>query len=85
MVIANAENDMAQTALDLTNTQCKLNMLEKKLSEVDKEMDYLNEQINHSEIEIAKRILLIGRKQGLINLYNKKLEMILSQLGVCAL
>ncbi|XP_028570733.2 coiled-coil domain-containing protein 40 [Podarcis muralis] len=81
MVIANAENDMAQTALDLTNTQCKLNMLEKKLSEVDKEMDYLNEQINHSEIEIAKRILLIGRKQGLINLYNKKLEMILSQLG----
>ncbi|XP_032991862.1 coiled-coil domain-containing protein 40 [Lacerta agilis] len=81
MVIANAENDMAQTALDLTNTQCKLNMLEKKLSEVDKEMDALNDQINHSEIEIAKRILLIGRKQGVINLYNKKLEMILSQLG----
>nr|XP_034963844.1 coiled-coil domain-containing protein 40 [Zootoca vivipara] len=81
MVIANAENDIAQTALDQTNTQCKLNMLEKKLSEVDKEMDSLNEQINHSEIEIAKRILLIGRKQGVINLYNKKLEMILSQLG----
>ncbi|XP_061471789.1 coiled-coil domain-containing protein 40 [Rhineura floridana] len=79
--LVNVENDTAQTSLDITNTQCKLNILEKNLLELDKEMDSLNNQINHSETEIAKRNLLIGRKQGIINLYNKKLEMFISQLG----
>lgn len=42
----------------------------------------MNGQINHSESEIARHNLVIGRKQGIINLYNKKLEMMISQLGV---
>nr|XP_060615802.1 coiled-coil domain-containing protein 40 [Anolis sagrei ordinatus] len=75
------ENDTAQTELNITNTNCKLNMLEKTLSDIDSEMDNLNKQISHSEAEIAKRNLMIGRKQGVINLYNKKLEMLISQLG----
>ncbi|XP_053157857.1 coiled-coil domain-containing protein 40 isoform X2 [Hemicordylus capensis] len=75
------ENDTAQTMLDITNTTCKLNTLQKTFSEVDKEMDNMNNHISHSETEIAKRNLLIGRKQGVINLYNKKLEMMISQLG----
>ncbi|KAJ6658502.1 hypothetical protein lerEdw1_020057 [Lerista edwardsae] len=81
MQFIKVENDTAQTALDITNTTCNLNMLEKILSDMDKEMDGINNQINHSETEIAKRNLLIERKQGVINLYNKKLEMIISQLG----
>lgn len=60
-------------------------MLQKNLSELDKELDELNSEISHSETEIAKRNLLIGRKQGTINLYNKKLEMMISQLGVCSI
>ncbi|XP_025019267.1 coiled-coil domain-containing protein 40 [Python bivittatus] len=75
------ENEIAQTSLDITNTNNKLNMLQKNLSELEKELDDLNSEISHSETEIAKRNLLIGRKQGAINLYNKKLEMIISQLG----
>lgn len=84
MQFIKVENDTAQTALDITNTTCNLNMLEKILSDIDKEMDGINNQINHSETEIAKRNLLIERKQGVINLYNKKLEMMISQLGVCS-
>nr|XP_020669348.1 coiled-coil domain-containing protein 40 isoform X1 [Pogona vitticeps] len=79
--LTKVENDTAQTLLDITSTNCRLNMLEKTLSDLDKEMDNLNNQINHSENEIAKRNLMIGRKQGIINLYNKKLEMLISQLG----
>ncbi|XP_062979498.1 coiled-coil domain-containing protein 40 [Elgaria multicarinata webbii] len=79
--LTKVENDTAQTSLDITNSKCKLNILEKNLSDADKEMDDLNNQISHSETEIAKRNLTIGRKQGIINLYNKKLEMIISQLG----
>lgn len=60
-------------------------MFQKNLSELDKELDELNSEISHSETEIAKRNLLIGRKQGAINLYNKKLEMMISQLGVCSI
>ncbi|XP_008102367.2 coiled-coil domain-containing protein 40 isoform X1 [Anolis carolinensis] len=79
--LTKVENDTAQTELNITNTSCKLNMFEKTLSDVDSKMDNLNKQISHSEAEIAKRNLLIGRKQGVINLYNKKLEMLISQLG----
>ncbi|XP_013912549.1 PREDICTED: coiled-coil domain-containing protein 40 [Thamnophis sirtalis] len=75
------ENETAQTSLDITNTNNRLNMFQKNLSELDKELDELNSEISHSETEIAKRNLLIGRKQGTINLYNKKLEMMISQLG----
>ncbi|XP_034268703.1 coiled-coil domain-containing protein 40 [Pantherophis guttatus] len=75
------ENETAQTSLDITNTNNRLNMFQKTLSELDKELDELNSEISHSETEIAKRNLLIGRKQGAINLYNKKLEMMISQLG----
>lgn len=78
------ENEAAQATLEITNTTCRLNMLEKTLSELDKEMDDVNSQISHSEIEIAKRNLLIERKQGAINLFNKKLEVMISQLGVCS-
>nr|XP_056704614.1 coiled-coil domain-containing protein 40 [Euleptes europaea] len=75
------ENDTAQTTLDITNTNCRLNTLQKTLAEQDKEMDDMNGQINHSESEVARQNLMIGRKQGIINLYNKKLEMMISQLG----
>uniref|UniRef100_A0A8C0H6P9 Coiled-coil domain 40 molecular ruler complex subunit n=1 Tax=Chelonoidis abingdonii TaxID=106734 RepID=A0A8C0H6P9_CHEAB len=75
------ENDTAQVILDTTHTNCRLAMLQKTFSELDKEMKNINDLINHSENEIAKRNLLIERKQGVINLFNKKMEMMISQLG----
>ncbi|XP_070596284.1 coiled-coil domain-containing protein 40 [Erythrolamprus reginae] len=75
------ENETAQTSLDITNTNNRLNMFQKNLSELDTEVEELNSEISHSETEIAKRNLLIGQKQDAINLYNKKLEIIISQLG----
>ncbi|XP_054833300.1 coiled-coil domain-containing protein 40 [Eublepharis macularius] len=81
MQFTKIENDTAQTSLDLTNTNCRLNRLQKNLAELNKEMDDMNGQINHSESEIARHNLLIGRKQGIINLHNKKLETMISQLG----
>uniref|UniRef100_A0A8D0H255 Coiled-coil domain 40 molecular ruler complex subunit n=1 Tax=Sphenodon punctatus TaxID=8508 RepID=A0A8D0H255_SPHPU len=74
-------NDMAQATLDITRTSCRLNMLQKTLSELDKEMNNINDMISRSETEIAKRSLLIERKQGVINLFNKKMEMMISQRG----
>ncbi|XP_067403312.1 coiled-coil domain-containing protein 40 isoform X2 [Emydura macquarii macquarii] len=75
------ENDTAQVILDTTHTNCRLNMLQKTLSELDKEMKNINDLINRSESEITKRNLLIERKQGVVNLFNKKMEMMISQLG----
>ncbi|XP_044839214.1 coiled-coil domain-containing protein 40 isoform X2 [Mauremys mutica] len=75
------ENDTAQVILDTTHTNCRLAMLQKTFSELDKEMKNINDLINRSENEIAKRNLLIERKQGVVNLFNKKMELMISQLG----
>ncbi|NWI09138.1 CCD40 protein, partial [Crypturellus soui] len=75
------ENDTAQIILNATNTNCQLTALQKTLSELDKEIKNIHDLISRSESEIAKRSLLIESKQGVINLNNKKLDMILSQLG----
>uniref|UniRef100_A0A8C3SSG8 Coiled-coil domain containing 40 n=1 Tax=Chelydra serpentina TaxID=8475 RepID=A0A8C3SSG8_CHESE len=75
------ENDTAQVILDTTHTNCRLSMLQKTFAALDKEMKNINDLINRSETEISKRNLLIERKQGVINLFNKKMEMMVSQLG----
>ncbi|XP_064378923.1 coiled-coil domain-containing protein 40 isoform X1 [Dromaius novaehollandiae] len=75
------ENDTAQVILNATHTNCRLTVLQKTLSELDKEIKNIHDLISRSETEITKRSLLIENKQGVINLCNKRLEMILSQLG----
>ncbi|NXA55768.1 CCD40 protein, partial [Nothocercus julius] len=75
------ENDTAQIILNATHTNCQLTTFQKTLSELDKEIKNIHDLISRSESEIAKRSLLIENKQGVINLNNKRLDMILSQLG----
>ncbi|XP_041341733.1 coiled-coil domain-containing protein 40 [Pyrgilauda ruficollis] len=75
------ENDVAQIILNATNTSCRLTVHQKTLSEVDKEIKNVNEQITCQENEIAKSRILAEKKGGIICLYNKKLEMLLSQQG----
>ncbi|XP_036250208.2 coiled-coil domain-containing protein 40 [Molothrus ater] len=75
------ENDVAQIILNATNTSCRLTVHQKTLCEVDKEIKNVNEQITCQENEIAKSRILAEKKGGILCLYNKKLEMLLSQQG----
>ncbi|XP_030818015.1 coiled-coil domain-containing protein 40 [Camarhynchus parvulus] len=75
------ENDVAQIVLNATNTSCRLTVHQKTLCEVDKEIKNVNEQITCQENEIAKSRILAEKKGGILCLYNKKLEMLLSQQG----
>nr|XP_054501258.1 coiled-coil domain-containing protein 40 [Agelaius phoeniceus] len=75
------ENDVAQIILNATNTSCRLTVHQKTLCEVDKEIKNVNEQITCQENEIAKSRILAEKKGGILCLFNKKLEMLLSQQG----
>ncbi|NXA04126.1 CCD40 protein, partial [Sapayoa aenigma] len=75
------ENDVAQIILNTTNTTCRLTFLQKTLCEVDKEIKNVSDLISCQESEIAKCRLLAEKKGGIICVYNKKLELLLSQQG----
>ncbi|XP_058531635.1 coiled-coil domain-containing protein 40 [Ochotona princeps] len=79
--LSKIDGDIAQTTLDVTNTSCRLDSHRKALAELDKEVKKLNELITNSENEISRRTILIERKQGLINFFNKQLEQTVSELG----
>lgn len=80
--LSKIDGDIAQTTLDITNTNCRLDMHQKTLVELDKEVKKVNDLITNSENEISRRTILIERKQGLINFFNKQLEQMVSELGV---
>lgn len=80
--LSKIDGDIAQATLDITNTNCKVDMHKKTLAELDKEVKRFNELITNSESEIARRTILIERKQSLINFFNKQLEQMVSVLGV---
>ncbi|NXF13342.1 CCD40 protein, partial [Smithornis capensis] len=75
------ENDVAQIVLSATDTTCRLTGLQRTLGEVDKELKTINDLISCQESEIAKSRLLTEKKGRDICLYNKKLELLLSQQG----
>ncbi|XP_041491843.1 coiled-coil domain-containing protein 40 isoform X1 [Microtus oregoni] len=79
--LSKLDGDIAQATLDITNTSCKVDMHKKTLAELDKEVKRLNDLITNSESEIARRTILIERKQSLINFFNKQLEQIVAVLG----
>lgn len=80
--LSKLDGDIAQATLDITNTNCKVDMHKATLAEMDKEVKRLNDLITNSESEIARRTILIERKQSLINFFNKQLEQMVSVLGV---
>ena len=80
--LSKIDGDIAQTTLDITNTNCRLDMHQKVLAELDKEVKKVNDLITNRENEISRRTILIERKQGLINFFNKQLEQMVSELGV---
>lgn len=80
--LSKINGDIAQATLDITNTTCRLGMHQKMLAELDKDVQKVNDLITNSENEISRRMVLIERKQGLINFFNKQLEQMVSELGV---
>ncbi|XP_037666480.1 coiled-coil domain-containing protein 40 [Choloepus didactylus] len=79
--LSKIDGDIAQTTLDITNTSCRLDTHQRALAELDREVKTVNELISNSENEISRRTILIERKQGLINFFNKQLEQMVSELG----
>lgn len=80
--LSKIDGDIAKTTLDITNTSCRLDMHQKTLAELDQEVKKVNVLITNSENEISRRTILIERKQGLINFFNKQLEQMVSEMGV---
>ncbi|XP_006869709.1 PREDICTED: coiled-coil domain-containing protein 40 [Chrysochloris asiatica] len=79
--LSKIDGEIAQTTLNITNTDCRLDMHQQVLVELDMEVKKVNVLIANSESEIARRTILIERKQGLINFFNKQLEQMVSELG----
>ena len=46
------------------------------------EIEDKNRIISKSEVEIKKRVLLIEQKQGIMDLFNKKIEQMIEKAGV---
>lgn len=81
--MATVENDVSKTTLDVSHTRTRTERLQQVLDGLDEEIKAKNEIISKSEAEIVKRNAVIERKQGVIDQYNKKLEQMISQAGVC--
>uniref|UniRef100_A0A287D644 Coiled-coil domain 40 molecular ruler complex subunit n=1 Tax=Ictidomys tridecemlineatus TaxID=43179 RepID=A0A287D644_ICTTR len=79
--LSKLDGDIAQATLDITHTSCRLDTHQRVLGELDKEVKRVNDLITNSENEIARRTILIERKQGLINFFNKQLEQMVSETG----
>ncbi|XP_054986112.1 coiled-coil domain-containing protein 40 [Sorex araneus] len=75
------EGDIAQTTVDITDTSCRQDAHQRTLAELDKEVRRVNDFILNSRNEISRRTTLIERKQSTINLFNKQLERMVSELG----
>ncbi|XP_043861151.1 coiled-coil domain-containing protein 40 [Dromiciops gliroides] len=79
--LSKIDGDIAQTALNITNTNIRKEEYQATLTELDKEVEKINDLITNSESEIARRTILIERKQGLINVFNKRIDQMISELG----
>jgi septal ring factor EnvC (AmiA/AmiB activator) len=80
--IAVVENDISKDTLEVSHTRTRVERLKKMLAELDEEIMQKNEIISRSLAEMTKRNAMIERKQGIIDQYNKKLELMISQAGV---
>ena len=81
--IAVVENDISKETLEVSHTKTRVERLQKSLDGLDEEIKQKNEIISKSLSDITKRNATIERKQGIIDQHNKKLELMISQAGVC--
>ncbi|XP_069786181.1 coiled-coil domain-containing protein 40 isoform X2 [Narcine bancroftii] len=78
---ANTEKDYAQGILDMNDRKVELSILCKVLEEQNNELNEKNKVISLSEKEIAKRMLVIQNKQSVLNMQNKKIAQLITEMG----
>ncbi|XP_069123768.1 coiled-coil domain-containing protein 40-like [Argopecten irradians] len=79
--MAEVENTISSETLEISNVQTRVERLDKIMRGLDDEIGAKNDIINRSEAEIVKRNAIIERKQNIIDQYNKKLEVLISNAG----
>ncbi|XP_060084117.1 coiled-coil domain-containing protein 40-like [Ylistrum balloti] len=79
--MAEVENTISSESLEISNVQTRIERLDKIMRGLDQEIGAKNDIINRSEAEIVKRNAIIERKQNIIDQYNKKLEVLISNAG----
>ncbi len=80
--LAKVDNEIAKARLDILQTQTLNENLDRDVIMLKAEIEDKNRIISKSEIEIKKRVLLIEQKQGVMDLYNKKIEQMIEKAGV---
>jgi coiled-coil domain-containing protein 40 len=80
--LAKVDNEIAKARLDILQTQTLNENLDRDVIMLKAEIEDKNRIISKSEIEIKKRVLLIEQKQGIMDLYNKKIEQMIEKAGV---
>jgi hypothetical protein len=83
--LAKIENEVSKLKLEIVRTETSNENLDHDLQMLKSEMEDKNRIITRSEAEIKQRILLIEQKQGIMDLFNKKIEKLIEKAGVCAL
>ncbi|XP_071132695.1 coiled-coil domain-containing protein 40-like [Mytilus edulis] len=79
--MAEVENQISRDSLEISNVQTRIERLNKVMEQMDEEIAQRNEIINKSEGEIIRRNAIIERKQNVIDQYNKKLEVLITNAG----
>ncbi|KAJ3049688.1 Coiled-coil domain-containing protein 40 [Rhizophlyctis rosea] len=73
-IIATVQNDLSSIRLDTLNVSARLEGMRDKLRKLDAELGERNEVIEKYEVEIRRRNDELGKKQGEMDLLNKKYD-----------
>ena len=82
--LAKVDNEIAKARLEILQTQTLNENLDHDVNMLKAEIEDKNRIISKSEIEIKKRVLVIEQKQGIMDLFNKKIEQLIEKAGVCS-
>lgn len=80
--LAKIDNEIAKSRLDILQTETLNERLDNDVARLHNEIEDKNRIISRSEAEIKKRVLVIEQKQGLMDIYNKKVEQLIEKAGV---
>lgn len=81
--IAQLENQIARDELTTATKQAENHHIREQLKELDDEIEERNTLITKLEAEIHHATIQVERKQGSLDLLNRKLDRLLHEAGVC--
>ncbi|KAA0191001.1 Coiled-coil domain-containing protein 40 [Fasciolopsis buskii] len=83
VAIAQLENQIARDELTTATKQAENHHIREQLKELDDEIEERNTLITKLEAEIHHATIQVERKQGSLDLLNRKLDRLLHEAGVC--